>query len=256
VETGREARNRLADAPFEEDDEHAVARADGEQVQQHRLEGQHQRTEGAHQDDVGQNEHRQDEPREHAVGTIEEVHALWRTPAREHAYALGEPRTRDDVAAQAIDEALRRFVAVLVLPRDNELLVAPARIYVTSPEPVLNERDFWIGLDTRAQTLDGGLDLGVAHRASVAGVDHRGRRRERTGADGGSEDVQSADRLRRLRNSLCRTRCELQGEHGNRGGQKDGDTCGEEAERALHDRARKPRPEAVLHVGPREVRKR
>ena len=68
---------------LEDDDEQPVGRADREQVEDDRLQRQQQRAERAHEQQVGQQRARaSDEPRERAVGQVEEVHAARRPAAR------------------------------------------------------------------------------------------------------------------------------------------------------------------------------
>ena len=87
----------VAEAPLEEDDEHSVARAHRQQVQQHRLQRQDQRAERTHQQQVRQHEHGEHEPRERVIRPRQEVDALRRPAACEHARVRREVGPRDDL---------------------------------------------------------------------------------------------------------------------------------------------------------------
>ena len=137
-----QAGERVADAPLEEDDEHAVARSDGQEIQQHRLQRQEQRAERTHQEQIGEHQHGQHEPRKRVVRAGQEVDALRRAAACVHAHVAGEVRRRDQVVAQSMHERLRRLVAVLVLAGDDQLLVAERREAARSA--ALDERDLGI----------------------------------------------------------------------------------------------------------------
>ena len=105
--------NQLGRAPLEEDDEQAVGGADREQVEDDRLEREQQRPERAQKQDVGQEQHAEDEPREGAVGEVEEVDAARRAAAREDVDVVREAGGRDDLVAQPVDEVERGRNAVL-----------------------------------------------------------------------------------------------------------------------------------------------
>ena len=121
-------REAVAEAPAEEDDEHPVARRDREQVEDHGFQREQQRAERTHQQQVGQHEHRQHEPGEGAVGDVEEVHALRRTAAGKHGDAVGEAGGRDDLLAEAVDEALGALCSVVAAAGHHHLRVAAALV--------------------------------------------------------------------------------------------------------------------------------
>ena len=79
-------------AVLEEEDEQPVRRADREQVEEDRLQRQQQRPEGAHEQQVGEHEHAEHEPREGAVGDVEEVDPARQAAARVDRHVLGEAR--------------------------------------------------------------------------------------------------------------------------------------------------------------------
>ena len=59
------------------------------------------------------------------VGAVEEVDALRRRAAREHAHAGGEAGRGDQLPAQPVDERLRLREAVVVAAGDDDAAVAP-----------------------------------------------------------------------------------------------------------------------------------
>ena len=65
----------MCPAVLEGEHQHAVCRADGEQVEQHRLERQDERAEGAQKQQVGEDEDGEHEPGEGAIGRVDEVDA-------------------------------------------------------------------------------------------------------------------------------------------------------------------------------------
>ena len=76
-----EAEHVLPEPEAEDEHERAVGGRDREQVQDHRLQRQDQRAERAHQQQVREQEHGEHEPRERAVGDVQEVDALRRSAA-------------------------------------------------------------------------------------------------------------------------------------------------------------------------------
>ena len=176
----------------------AVGRGDREQVQQHRLQRQQQRAEGAHQQEVGQHEHGEHEPREHVVRAVDEVHALRRAAAGEHAHAApasappgrSSPRSRWTKSCAGSSP-------YSCLPGDDDLRVAAARV---------DERPRRAG--TRRRRPRG--------RAAAASASRRDRRaappaRAPAGAAGVDDDLRRRERARRRRASLSmskpRTAC-------------------------------------------------
>ena len=246
----------VADAPLEEDDEHPVARGDGQEIQEHRLQRQDDGTEGAHQHEVRQDEHGEDEPRKDRVRPVDEIHALRRTAAGEHAHVGRESRPGDDRAAQARHEFLRRLVAVLVTPGDDHLRVPSARIDEPSTVPELDELDLGVLPHGDDQPSDRRLDPRLGHRPARARVDDDLRRRQETRPFRVAEDVEPAYRLRRLRDSLCGAGRQLQREDGHGGGQKHADPGRERRDRPAHDRRRQARPHSVLVVRADHARQR
>ena len=73
------------------------------------------RAERAQEQDVGEQEHPEHEPRERPVREVEEVDPARRAAAREDVDAVREARRRDDVVAQPVDEVERGRRPVLAL---------------------------------------------------------------------------------------------------------------------------------------------
>jgi hypothetical protein len=69
---------------------------------------------------IGEHEYGDDEPRERAVGTVDEVDAEGRS-ARDDDLRVLEAGLRDVVVANAVDEVHRRVDAGVVAPRDADL---------------------------------------------------------------------------------------------------------------------------------------
>ena len=92
---------------LEREHEHAVRRADREQVHHDGLRRQHDGAERAQQDQVGDHEHREDEPRERAVGLVDEVDAERGRAGHEHLGPGREPGRGHVALAQARDEVHR-----------------------------------------------------------------------------------------------------------------------------------------------------
>ena len=102
VDLGRLAQPEArSPAVLEREHEHAVRRADREQVHQDGLRRQHDGAERAQQDQVRDHEHREDEPRERAVGLVDEVDAERGRAAHEHLGPGREPGCGHVALAQA-----------------------------------------------------------------------------------------------------------------------------------------------------------
>jgi hypothetical protein len=155
-----------------------------------------------------------------------------------------------------VDELLRELVAVLVPPDDGDPLIAAARIDEPSGAAGLGEGDLRVRLDAPDEQRNRLTDLRQAERSGPPAVHENRRRRQRPRPDGVPQDVQSSHGLRRLRDTLGRSRCQLQREDRQRGGHEQSRAAEQECAWPGHDRAREPGPEAVLDVGPREARQR
>ena len=246
----RDQAERLAPAPLEDDDEQPVRRADREAVEDDRLERQEQRAEGPHEQDVRGEQHREHEPREPAVGEVEEVLAARRAAAGDDGHARGEAGGRDDVAAQAIDEVEALRLAVVALADHLHVQVAARRIDVLGASRLeVDARHLRVGLEARAQPRHRGRDLGARRSTLPAGVDH-----DRVGAvapapTAAGEDVEALDGLEVLRDALVRARPELEREHRRGQQQEERGRPDRDRPRAPHDPAGERRPEAALVVG-------
>src|SRR5205823_14072393 len=82
---------RLSESPLEEHDQHPVARADREQVQQDGLERQQDRTEGAHQHQVREHQYGQHEPGEIRVRLREKSTPCGGPPPASTRTSAGKP---------------------------------------------------------------------------------------------------------------------------------------------------------------------
>jgi hypothetical protein len=130
-----EAEQLLADPEAKDDDEHAVARRNGEQVENDCLQRQDQGPEGTHEQQVREREHGEDEPRERAVGAGEEVHALRGPAAGEDVGARRESGSRYELRSQPPGEALSLLGPVLVPRGDDHLTCAYRPLGSTNRPP-------------------------------------------------------------------------------------------------------------------------
>jgi hypothetical protein len=94
--------------------EHAVDRGNSERVQEHRLQREYEGPEGDEQNDKGDAEHGEDEPRERVVGRGEEVGALGWCAAGDDSRPRREVGRRHQSIAQPVDESPRLGFSVLV----------------------------------------------------------------------------------------------------------------------------------------------
>ena len=243
---------------LEDEDEHAVGGADREQVEQHRLQRQDDGAEGAQEQQVGEDQDGDDEPREGAVGGFDEVDPEGGGAGEDH-FGVAEPRPGDIGVADSVDQVLRFLRAGVALAGDADLgdlagLVDQAVAF--GDRAAAGARRQQRGREDRRR-----LHLGVAAQLgdqAVLGGDHRRRvgavgapgfdhdlvRGEGAGAEGVAQQRETAGRFLGQRHAAVVAAGHVQAESRQR--QADHQPAGDDQveDRPAHDRAREAAPDA------------
>ena len=169
-----------------------------------------------------------------AVGAVEEVDALRRPAAREHAHVRrGSARRRDQRRPGA--GATKRCAGgepYSCRPASHDLPVAAARVDERRPARCARARPRDPRAGRRRAARSRRVHRGGRRAAGPAAVDHDLRRRERAGPDRPLEQVEALHGLRVPRDALRRAGRQLEREDRDRGGDEERDADGEVPRRA------------------------
>ena len=156
---------------LERERQQPVGRAHRQQVHDHGLERQEDRAERAQQQQVGDDEHREHEPRERAVALVDEVDAEGRRAAEQDVGRRREAGRRDVAIADPVHERDGRGLAGVAVARGADLRDAARRV-----DEVRLRAPPARGTRAGARTVVG-HDLGIAaqrgHEPALRGDDRR-----------------------------------------------------------------------------------
>ena len=153
-----EAEHVGPDAEAEDHDEQSVGGGDGDGVECHGHQREHEGPEGAQQHEIGEREHEQDDPGKRSVDAAEEVGPLSRRTADVDAEAGREAGSGKEPGADLVHEQLGRFLAEVVPPDDDHLAVPAGGVDVGRSGADGNDEDLRIVQELVGEPERGGGD--------------------------------------------------------------------------------------------------
>ncbi len=245
-----QAREMVADAPLEEDDEQPVDGGDGEGVEQDRLERDHERPERPEQHEVRREQRRQHDPRKGVVGRVEEVDSLRRRASGRDRGVDREARRGDVRPPEPLDERPRLRCAVLLASRGDQPHVPARRVDVRRLLAAPEREKVEVLEEAVAEPVDRLAHIRAVRTPGAAGVDDDGGRRDDARPDPTPEQVVPARGLELRRYARERARREAEPHRGQRRHHQHGQSGREEHGRPSHhgDGGARPQPSVDLRL--------